>query len=419
MPERSSAPGGVPGVPPTSSRPLRVAARLVPTAVAFIRAEAAGGLVLLAALGVALAWANSAAGGSYGDFWHTEVTYRALRLDTDLVHIVNDGLMTLFFYVVGLEIKRELVEGELASPRQAALPVIAAIGGMAGPALIYLAINAGGDGARGWGIPMATDIALAAGVLALLGDRVPASLKVFLLALAIVDDVGGIVVIAVFYSSGLSWLAMLAAGALLALLLGMRLARIHSGMAFLVIGMGFWAAVLVSGVHPTIAGVVLAMLTSAGTRDDPGDSPLDRAESLLHPWASLVVVPVFALANGGVELTRDAVETAWGAPVAAGIFMGLVLGKPLGILLASAIAVRVGVAVLPEDVRWPHVAGAGALGGIGFTVSLFIAGLAFEDTGVRDEARISILAASVAAGLVGYFALWLVGRQAAPSGSVT
>lgn len=401
MPQPSS-----PGDTPPSSRTRLAANRFVPSVAAFVRAEAAGGLVLLAALAIALLWANSPAGDSYIDFWHAEISLGGF--ETDLLHVVNDGLMTLFFYVVGLEIKRELVEGELARPRQAALPAVAAVGGMAVPALSYVAINWGGSGVDGWGVPMATDIALVAGVLAILGSRVPSALKVFLLALAIVDDVGGIVVIAVFYSSGISWLALLGAGALLALLVAMRLLKVQSATAFIVLGVAFWGAVLASGIHPTIAGVVLAMLTSTGTRDDPGESALDRAETLLHPVASFVVVPLFALANGGVELTRAAFDAALDAPVAIGIFVGLVLGKPIGIFAASLLAVRTGIAVLPEGVRWPHVAGAGALAGIGFTVSLFIAGLAFDDAALQDQARISILAASLAAGVMGFLCLRLV-----------
>ena len=405
MPQPPSA-----GDTPPSSRTRLAANRFVPSVAAFVRAEAAGGLVLLAALAIALIWANSPASDSYIDFWHAEISLG--RLETDLLHVVNDGLMTLFFYVVGLEIKRELVEGELARPRQAALPAVAAVGGMAIPALSYVAINWGGSGVDGWGVPMATDIALVAGVLAILGSRVPSALKVFLLALAIVDDVGGIVVIAVFYSSGISWLALLGAGALLALLVAMRLLKVQSAPAFIVLGVAFWGMVLASGIHPTIAGVVLAMLTSCGARDDPGESPLDRAETLLHPVASFMVVPLFALANGGVELTRAAFEAALDAPVAIGIFVGLVLGKPIGIFAASLLAVRTGIAVLPEGVRWPHVAGAGALAGVGFTVSLFIAGLAFDDAALQDQARISILAASLAAGVVGFLCLRFVSRRA-------
>ncbi len=404
-----------PATPPGGSSldplPRRVVARLVPTAAAFVRAEAASGIVLLAALVVALAWANSPWSGSYDGFWHAGITVDALGLDTDLLHIVNDGLMTLFFYVVGLEIKRELVEGELATARQAALPVAAAVGGMAGPALIYTAFNAGSDGARGWGIPMATDIAMAAGLLALLGSRVPAPLKIFLLALAIVDDIGGIVVIALFYTAGISWFALLGAGLLLVVLLGMRAFGMRSALLFGLAGLLFWLAVLASGVHATIAGVVLAMLTSAGTRNDPGESPLDRLESFLHPWTSFLVVPLFALANGGVEITRSALETAIDGKVATGIFAALVLGKPLGITLAALLAVRTGIATLPDGVRWAQIAGAGALGGVGFTVSLFIAGLAFEGEAIGDEARIGILGASVVAGVVGYAWLRLAGDR--------
>jgi NhaA family Na+:H+ antiporter len=333
-------------------------------------------------------------------------------VETDLHHIVNDGLMTIFFYVVGLEIKRELLEGELRQPRQALLPVAGAIGGMALPALLYVSFNAGGEGADGWGIPVATDIAMAVGVMALLGPRVPPGIKVFLLALAIVDDLGGILIIAAFYSSSLSPWALAIAAALLSLIGILRLFRVRSIPAYAALAVCFWVAVLESGVHATIAGVVLALVTSAGSHEQVGESLLDRMEELLHPWASFVVVPIFALANSGIEVTGDAIDGAVNGEIAPGVFVGLVLGKPAGILTAAFAVVALRMATLPANSSWGQVAGAGVLAGIGFTVSIFISGLAFDAAALDDQAKIGILAASAVAGIVGY--AWL--RLCCPGG---
>ncbi len=380
---------------------------VIPTAAAFIRTETAGGVVLLVALVVALAWANSPMSDAYFDLWEGQFTlgFGPLSVETDLQHVVNDGLMTIFFYVVGLEIKRELLEGELRQPRQAFLPVAAAAGGMAVPALLYVALNAGGEGSDGWGIPVATDIAVAVGVMSLLGPRVPAGLKVFLLALAIVDDIGGILVIALFYSHGIEPWALAAAAALVVALLVLPRTRWCPPLVIGVLAVAFWWAVLESGVHPTIAGVILAFLTSAGSHEEAGESLLDRMEEVLHPWASFLVVPIFVLANGGIEVTRDAIDQAVSGEIASGIVLGLVVGKPAGIVAASLLVVALGLASLPEGSTWRQLAGAGALGGIGFTVSIFIAGLAFDDGLLVDEAKMGILAASLAAGAAGY--AWL------------
>ncbi|MEX1104392.1 MAG: Na+/H+ antiporter NhaA [Dehalococcoidia bacterium] len=391
-----------------------VRVHLIPTAAAFMRTEASGGIVLLIAVGVALAWANSPWSDSYFDLWHEEITFGIadFSFETDLSHVVNDGLMTIFFYVVGLEIKRELVEGELRQPRQALLPVAGAFGGMALPALVYAGFNAGGAGSDGWGIPVATDIAMAVGVMALLGPRVPAGIKVFLLALAIVDDLGGILIIAVFYSSGLSVIALAVAGVLVAAIVLLRALGVRFVPLYGVLALAFWWAVLESGVHATIAGVILAFLTSAGSHEEQGESMLDRMEGLLHPWASFAVVPIFALANGGIEITRDAIDAAINGGVAPGAALGLLVGKPVGIVAASFLVVRVGLASLPGGSTWRQVAGAGLLGGIGFTVSIFIAGLAFEDAALVDEAKMGILAASLAAGVLGYG--WLRATHSVP-----
>jgi NhaA family Na+:H+ antiporter len=358
--------------------------------------------------------------------------------------------MAIFFFVVGLEIKRALLKGELAEPRKAALPVAAALGGMIVPALIYTAFNAGGDGARGWGIPMATDIAFAVGVLALLGTRAPLSLKVFLLALAIADDLGAIAVIAIFYTDEIefAWLAaaIFAFGAVAV----MGRFGIRDAIVYLAMGLFAWFAVHESGVHATIAGVVLGLLTpvnayyedkqverrvidlaeqlrSGEAEDTPegdelGRSALreleelaresrpvsDRLEHALHPWTSYVIIPIFALANAGVELSGDSIADAVESPISIGVALGLMLGKPIGIVLFSFIAVRMGVASLPADVNWKMLMGTGMIAGIGFTVSLFIGELAFDAQERIDEAKIGILAGSALIGIAGYLTLRLL-----------
>ncbi len=410
---------------------------------AFIRTEAFGGILLLAAAVAALAWVNSPWDGSYADLWDTHLSLDLgfYHLEESLGHFVNDGLMAVFFFVVGLEIKREIVHGELREPRRAALPIVAALGGMAVPALIYAAFNAGGPGADGWGIPMATDIAFAVGVLALLGGRIPLGLKVFLLALAIVDDLGAIAAIAVFYTDSLSLEALGWAGLTLAGIVAINRAGVRSFAVYAVPAVVFWVAVLESGIHATLAGVVLALLVpsrpavdrssfehrlawfarrfrSARARgaDDEvevvlegvedlareAEAPLDRLERLLHPWVSYGVVPIFALANAGVAISADSVRDALGSSAGAGAALGLLAGKPAGIFAFSWLAVRMGLAALPAGVRWPEIGGAGLLAGMGFTVSLFITALAFDDPALVDDAKIAILAATIAAGVSGY-----------------
>jgi Na+:H+ antiporter, NhaA family len=379
--------------------------------------EAAGGLVLLACAIVAMTWANSPWRSGYEALWVTSVTSGlgptvatiTLRL------IVNDGLMAVFFFVVGLEIKHELFAGELASRRRAALPVAAAAGGMLAPALLYALINAGGTGARGWGIPMATDIAFALGALALIGPRIPASLRVFLSALAIADDLGAVLVIALFYSEALSPIALGAALALLAASIGANAAGVRTPWAYAIIGIALWAAVLMSGVHATVAGVLLAFTIPSRARDGDGEearssgaaAPLDRLEHRLQPIVTFGIMPLFALANAGVSL-RGGVSLAT-SPVALGVLGGLVLGKPIGIFLAARLAVRSGIASLPDGVSWRLIHGTAWLGGIGFTMSLFIAGLAFGGSpSLLATAKLATLMASVVAGTIG----WLLLRRA-------
>jgi Na+:H+ antiporter, NhaA family len=400
---------------------------------AFLGTESASGILLVVASVAALAWANSPWKESYSDLWHTELSIEIAgrTIAEDLAHWINDALMAIFFFVVGVEIKRELVTGELASARAAILPVVAAAGGMVVPAALYVAVNAGGDGTSGWGIPMATDIAFAVGVLALLGDRAPSGLKVLLLSMAIVDDVGAIVVIAIFYTDdvSLAWLAT--AGGGLVLVAVLQRSRMWFVPVYVVLGAGVWFATYESGVHATIAGVALGLLTPArpllaqpdadliaGTLSTDADVTADevraisyriresvpvaeRLETLLHPWTALVVVPVFALANAGIEVSGSAVRDAATAPVTIGVVMGLVLGKFLGVGGAVWLAVRLRMSELPEGVTWRHVGGIAAVAGIGFTVSLFITGLAFDDPAAQDEAKLGVLAASTIAAVAG------------------
>ena len=423
-------------VPRTVVRPLQE----------FLQTSTAGGVLLLAAVVAALIWVNSPWRAAYDALWHTEFTVYVgsfIDLEEDLKFWVNDGLMALFFLVVGLEIKRELVTGELRQLRAAILPVLAAIGGMVVPALLYLAI-AGGDNARGWGIPMATDIAFALGALTLASRFAPTSLKPLLLTLAIVDDIGAILVIALFYSGGIEWvpLAVAVGGVGLALLAAR--AHVRALAFYVVLGAVIWYATFEAGIHPTIAGVVLGLLAPATpfqrpkavsvearriadeTTDEPDPpdaeapswlrlawlsresvSPLARVEHVLLPWTSFVILPIFALANAGVVLSSATVRAAASDAVAIGIFVGLVVGKPLGVFLGSQVAVRSRAATLPDDVGWGDLAGMGFTAGIGFTVALFVAELAFPRSDILQEAKIAILAASVVAGIVGYVVLRL------------
>ena len=410
----------------------------------FLATESAGGVALLAATLVALAWANSPWRASYQALWHTELSVGLGRLviTADLRHWVNEGLMAIFFLVVGLEVKRELVRGDLRDPRKAALPALGAAGGMVVPALIFLAANPGGPAARGWGIPMATDIAFALGVVALLGSRVPSSLKLFLLTLAVVDDIGAIVVIAVFYAGDLRPALLLLAALILVVIVGLRWVGSVSVAPYLLLGVLVWLATRASGVHATIAGVALGLVSPtrppvAGSvarewtthlSEEPSQAELatmtrlvrsavsqtERLQRMLHPWTSFFVVPVFALANAGVELSGRSLEQPGTARVAFGVGLGLVLGKLLGITGAAWLGVRTGLARLPEGASWPMLAGVAALGGIGFTVSLFVTELAFASAALREAAKIGVLAASVVAAAVGASVLARAGRGSSP-----
>ncbi len=397
----------------------------------FLDTESSGAVVLLASTVVALAWANSPWKASYETLWHTKLTLGlgdVVRTE-DLRHLVNEALMAIFFFVVGLEIKHELVAGQLQRWRTAALPVFAALGGMVVPAAIYTAINLGGEGSRGWGIPMATDIAFALGVLALLGKSIPGSLKVFLLTLAIADDVGAIMVIAIFYSGGIHWPALLVAAALLAGVAGLRRARVFWAPGYLLLGVGAWAAFYESGVHATLAGVALGLLAparplapdvvveewSVDLAEEPSAGELktmttlakstvsvtERLQHSLHPVTSYLIVPLFALANAGVVFQAGSLQAPGASAVAAGVGLALVVGKLLGVSGAAWLAVRTKVGRLPDGVRWPHIVGVAALAGIGYTVSLFIADLAFPRPDLVDAAKLGILAASLVAAVLG------------------
>jgi NhaA family Na+:H+ antiporter len=413
----------------------------------FLRIETAGSVLLLAAAVLALVWANSPWAEGYDAFWHAPITLDVgvLRLEESLQHWVNDALMVIFFFVVGLEIKYELVHGDLRDPKTAALPIVAAIGGMVLPAGIYALVVAGGEGSSGWGIPMATDIAFAVGVLGLLGRRIPSAARLFLLTLAIVDDIGAILVIAVFYTEDLHLGALALAVVLLGVMLVMRRMRIWAVWAYVVVGTGVWLATLESGVHATLAGVAIGLMTPAtpllkedvargfaehAIRDHELDtdelyrlrflleesiSVVERLQTRLHPVSAYLVLPVFALANAGVHLGGGVLGEALGSAVAVGIAAGLVVGKPVGIVLASWLAVRAGLGRLPADTGWRALAGLGAVGGIGFTVSLFIAGLSFPgEELLTEEAKVGILGGSVLAALLGVALLLAATRRGSP-----
>ncbi len=389
----------------------RIARTRAATALAdFLRTEAAGGVVLLVAAVIALVWANGPFGSSYADVWGTYLTIGIdpWVISEDLQHWVNDGLMAIFFFVVALEIKRELVVGELRDVRAASLPALAAMGGMVVPAVIFLAVAGTGELAQGWGIPMATDIAFVVGALALLGSRAPAGLKLFLLTLAIVDDLGVIVVIALFYSDGIA-LGWLAGGAAALVAVAALRRHVRQPLAYIPLALIVWVCALESGVHATVAGVALGLLTPARPVD--GRAVLEDLEHTLHPWSSFLVVPVFALANVGIELSTDVVGSALGGRLAWAVMLGLVVGKSVGIAGFTAAGLRLGAGRLPGGVRFGHVVGGAVLAGVGFTVSLFVADLAFDAPDLVAQAKIGILLGSVVAGGGGAAILLAVRRR--------
>lgn len=445
------APNPEPRITPTWSQSPRKSARLVAGPIrSFMAWEAAGGAALLLATIAAITWANVDPSG-YEAFWKTPITLgvNGSVLDTYLAAVVNDGLMALFFLLIGLEVKRELAIGELSTPRAAAVPFAAALGGMILPAVIYLAFTIGGPAQAGWGIPMATDVAFALAVLAALRSKVPPSLWAFLLGVAVIDDIGAIIVIAVAYSGGIegAWLA--AAVAALAVFWIFTRLHVQSKVPYIALGILAWAFTAASGVHATIAGVAVGLLMPAvplqrpdavsaeahrvadETSDDPVSpdaessswlhlsdlsrqavSPLTRTVHALHPWSSFVILPIFALANAGIVFGAGALSADGALGAALGVSLGLVVGKAIGIPLGAWLVVRGGLGTLPRAVRWGQMVGIGLVAGIGFTVSLFITDLAFSDPSIADAARIGVLAGSVVAAIAGALLLWTSGRRA-------
>jgi NhaA family Na+:H+ antiporter len=381
----------------------------------FIEMEGSGGLALGLAALVAFALSNSPLNPYYDALLAQRLALDLgpIAVDKALSLWINDGLMAVFFFLVGLEIKREVLQGELSTKRQAMLPVFAAFGGVLAPATIYALINAGGGAALdGWAIPAATDIAFSVAVLGLLGTRAPASLKIFLLAVAIIDDLAAIIIIALFYTSDLSVQALAFGAAAVAALFALNRAGVTHIAAYAAVGVVLWFCVLKSGVHATLAGVITAFAVPLFGKKPMGPSPLHDTIHTLHPWVAFGVLPVFAFANAGVPL--DGVTLAsLAAPVPLGIALGLILGKPIGILAASAVAVRLGVAQLPSDLNWRLIAGVAFLCGIGFTMSLFIGSLAFEDPARIADVKLGVLVGSLVSGLLGYSLLRFAAASAA------
>ncbi|MFG2005630.1 Na+/H+ antiporter NhaA [Spirillospora sp. NPDC048911] len=424
-----------------------MAARVVPDALRlFLATETAGTLVLLAATLAGLAWANSPWDDTYETFWHTDLSLRfgEHSFALSLQHWVNDGLMAVFFFVIGLEISREVKVGQLRDRRLIAVPMAAALGGMVLPALIYYAANAGGAGAAAWGIPIASDTAFVLGLLAVIGTRCPEPLRAFLLTLSVVDDVGAILVIALFYTEDVSVPALLAAFALIGLIMALRWLYIWRAPAYVLLGFGVWVAMVESGVHPTLAGIVLGglvvvyapsehkllragELVQALSRDPTPElereatrsvrrtvSVNDRLQLRLHPWTSYVIVPIFALANAGVRLDAETLRRAATSPITIGIALGLLLGKFAGVVLGTWIPLRLNWGDLPGNLVWGQIFGGAAVAGIGFTVSLFITDLAFADQALQSQAKIGIIAGSLLSAGFG----WLVFRLAWDRGAV-
>lgn len=437
-----------------------IPARFVRPVLRLTHIEASSGIVLVVAAVIAMLWANLPVfGDSYANFWHhhhLDISLGPIHFAEDLKDLVNDGLMAIFFLVVGLEIKRELVLGELRDPRKAALPVVAALGGMVLPALIYLAFNGGDPAAlRGWGVPMATDIAFSLGVLALVGSRVPVGARLFLLAVAIADDIGAIAVIAIFYTADLS-LGYLGLGvAVLLLIVIATRVNIRSHILYAPLALIAWFCFLESGVHSTIAGVILGFLTPSRPLYDnrefdraareivdiypthstePGFhekveyearqladvaresiSPLSRLQHLLHNWSAFVIVPIFALANAGVSLAGIDLIDSITSRVALGVAIGLVAGKAIGVTAFAWVVVKLGWGRLPSGIGWQHMIGTATLAGIGFTVALFIGDLAFTDHTIIDLSKIGIFTGSIIAGVLGYLILRSTPERSRPS----
>lgn len=384
---------------------------------AFFQSSSSGGILLLLCVLVSLIIANSTAAVDFNDFLNREIGFATenLHLKYSISLWINDGLMAVFFLLVGLEIKREIIEGELSSLKQASLPVLAAIGGVIVPALLYTAFNAEQPTAQGWGIPMATDIAFALGILSLLGNKVPTGLKVFLAALAIVDDLMAILVIAIFYSSALHYEYLLYAAGIFALLIAFNRFGVKNILAYLIPGAVMWYFIHHSGIHATIAGVLTA-LTLPTTKDD-SESPLEKLEHILTKPVNFLIMPIFAIANTNITFQEGMIEGLTGN-VGLGIMLGLFLGKPVGIFLLSWLSVKLKVAELPEGTRWPQILGVGILGGIGFTMSIFIALLSFKTHELQAEAKFAILVASVLSGICGFLLLSIFNKASLKNSSI-
>lgn len=383
--------------------------RLTKLFVEFLKSEQASGVILILCTITSVALANSPIGNGYLEFWHSKIGFELgdFTLKQSVEHWINDGMMVIFFLLIGLEIERELYTGELSSLKKASLPMLAAVGGMAFPALFHFLFNRGAETQNGMGIPMATDIAFALGVLALLSSKIPSSLKVFLAALAIVDDLGAIAVIALFYTKGISILHLsLALGIFVGLLVLNRL-KVHVLWAYLIPGLFMWYFMLESGVHATVTGVLLAFALPYG--DGSESSPSYRLQHVLHQPVAFFIVPLFALANTGILLSGGWLQGLTNSN-SLGIFFGLFLGKPIGITLLCLAAVRLGISRLPDDLSWFHIIGAGFLAGIGFTMSIFITLLAFSDQSYIQASKIAILLTSLLAGITGYIILNKTGK---------
>jgi len=424
-----------------------VADQIVKPTPRFFKKEASSSILLLAATIISMVWANSQIGDTYHHFWHTEISvaFGDYHVSRTLVHWINDGLMALFFFTVGLEIKREILVGELASPKKALLPAVAALGGMLVPGAIYFAFNTGTDYISGWGIPMATDIAFALGAVALFGRRLPSGLRVFLAAFAIADDLGAVLVIALFYTKGIVWHYIFVCIFLTLCLALANLFWIRWTLIYAFLGLAIWFFILGSGVHPTVAGIVVSLFIPARGRYDTDrflqkvnnlleefkceeqscgysillnqehlytvhaielachdvETPLQRLLHALHPWVAFLILPIFALGNAGVTLAGISFSEALTHPISLGIVFGLIFGKSIGITLFSFLAVKLRMASLPENVRWSHILGAAMLGGIGFTMSLFISDLSFSAPKIINITKMAILAGSFLSALIG------------------
>jgi Na+:H+ antiporter, NhaA family len=436
-----------------STRQL-VADQILKPAQQFFNKEASSSILLIAATVIALIWVNSNIGETYHRFWHTKISFALghFHISKTLLHWVNDGLMSLFFFTVGLEIKREILVGELATPKKALLPVIAALGGMIVPGLIYAALNIGLPTIHGWGIPVATDIAFALGAVAVFGRNLPVGLRIFLAAFAIADDLGAVVIIAIFYTKEIVWSNLIIS---LFLVFGLAVANffwIRQTLIYAILGLAVWFFILGSGVHPTIAGVIVSLFVPARGRYDTDnflqnvkkitekfeceeqscgysillnqehmyavqalelachdvETPLQRLMHALHPWVAFLILPLFAMGNTGLIFRGIVLSEIVSNPVVIGIIFGLVVGKPIGIMLFSYLSVKTGLASLPQEVRWSHIFGGAMLGGIGFTMSLFLSELSFADPHIIDYARMAILTGSILSAVFGMSFLGIV-----------